>query len=49
MLKIQLSDNVKARMISKNLVNPYKMNDEPAIRSQLEIYKYFEAMLQSNG
>jgi len=48
MLKIQLSDNVKARMISKNLVNPYKMNDEPAIRSQLEIYKYFEAMLQAN-
>ena len=48
MLKIQLSDNVKARLIAKNLVNPYKMNDEPAIRSQLEIYSYFEKMLQSN-
>jgi polyphosphate kinase len=45
MLKIQLSDNVKARLIAKNQVNPYKLNDEPPIRSQMEIYKYFEAML----
>jgi polyphosphate kinase len=45
MLKIQMSDNMKARMIARNLVNPYKTNDGPAIRSQLEIYKYFESML----
>jgi polyphosphate kinase len=48
MLKIQLSDNEKARLIAKNQVNPYKVNDEPATRSQLEIYSYFEKMLQSN-
>jgi len=45
MLKIQLSDNVKARLIAKNQVNPYKSNDETAVRSQLAIYKYFEEML----
>ena len=46
MLKIQLSDNVKARIIAKHMVNPYKVNDEPAIRSQLEIYNYFDMMLK---
>jgi polyphosphate kinase len=46
MLKIQLSDNVKARLISKNLVNPYKTNDDPPIRSQLEIYNFFEEKLK---
>jgi len=47
MLIIQLSDNVKARMIAKNQVNPYKMDGGPAIRSQLEIYKFFEERLKS--
>jgi polyphosphate kinase len=48
MLQIQLSDNVKARMIEKNQVNPYKKDDGPEIRSQLEIYSYFETKLRSN-
>jgi polyphosphate kinase len=47
MLKIQLSDNVKARIIAKHLVNPYKKDEGPEIRSQLEIYKYFEETLKS--
>jgi polyphosphate kinase len=48
MLQIQLSDNVKARMIEKNQVNPYKKDNGPEIRSQLEIYTYFETKLRSN-
>lgn len=46
MLIIQLSDNVKARIIAKNQVNPYKKDDGPPIRSQLEIYNYFEEKLK---
>jgi polyphosphate kinase len=46
MLIIQLSDNVKARMIAKNQVNPYKKDEGPAIRSQLVIYNYFEEKLK---
>jgi polyphosphate kinase len=42
MLQIQLSDNVKARIISKNQVNPYLSNGGPEVRSQMEIYRYFE-------
>jgi polyphosphate kinase len=41
MLEIQLSDNVKARIISKNQVNPYRVNNGPGVRSQIEIYKLF--------
>ncbi|UYW02222.1 polyphosphate kinase 1 [Flavobacterium agricola] len=38
------SDNVKARIQSSDLANEYKVDDNPEkIRSQKEIYKYYEA------
>ncbi|NVN94950.1 MAG: polyphosphate kinase 1 [Bacteroidetes bacterium] len=43
MLKIQLKDNVKARIISANTPIEYKKTDsEEKIRSQIEIYKYLK-------
>ncbi|WP_282335647.1 polyphosphate kinase 1 [Pinibacter soli] len=41
-LKIQLSDNVKARILDNNLRNEYVTHpeDEKPIRSQIEIYNY---------
>jgi len=42
-LKIQLKDNVKARIISANTPIEYKKTDsEEKIRSQIEIYKYLK-------
>jgi polyphosphate kinase len=41
MLKIQLSDNVKARIIGPGEANTYKKSKGAAVRSQLEIYDYF--------
>lgn len=40
MLKIQLQDNVKARILNTKLDNTYVQNDRPAFRSQIELYKY---------
>lgn len=47
-LDIQLSDNVKGRLLDKNLTNEYvsRKKDEPAIRSQIEIYKYLKSKVQ---
>ncbi|MFZ4411883.1 MAG: polyphosphate kinase 1 [Bacteroidales bacterium] len=43
MLQIQLSDNVKARIISANTPIEYKKTlSEEKIRSQIEIYKYLK-------
>lgn len=44
-LEIQLSDNVKARILDKNLQNEYvpRKNSEPVIRSQVETYNYLKA------
>ena len=40
-LEIQLSDNVKARILDKNLRNEYvKQDKKHEIRSQIETYKY---------
>lgn len=39
-LKIQLKDNVKARILNNNLTNEYVNNNFGKIRSQLEIYRY---------
>ncbi len=41
-LEIQLKDNVKARILDKNLRNGYveKNKNEPEFRSQIETYKY---------
>ncbi|MCD4745619.1 MAG: polyphosphate kinase 1 [Bacteroidales bacterium] len=47
MLKIQLNDNTKARIISKNNPNQYrKTNSKTKVRSQFEIYKYFQTLLE---
>lgn len=39
-LDIQLNDNVKARILDKNLKNEYVPTGKEKIRSQVEIYKY---------
>lgn len=41
-LKIQLEDNVKARILDKNLKNNYVQNDKKPVRSQVEIYHYLK-------
>lgn len=41
-LKIQLNDNVKARILDNELKNEYVRNDLGKIRSQEEIYKYLK-------
>ena len=41
-LDIQLGDNQKARIIDPALKNEYVSNDKAPIRSQHEMYKYFE-------
>jgi polyphosphate kinase len=46
-LKIQLSDNVKARIIGPGEANTYKRTDGSSIRAQTEIYKYFKQKLES--
>lgn len=43
MLKIQLSDNVKARIIDQNQENNYVLQGkDDAVRSQIETYEYFK-------
>ncbi len=42
MLDIQLSDNVKARVIGPDEQNKYKKTRGPLIRSQVEIYNYLK-------
>ena len=43
MLDIQLSDNVKARILDKNIRNEYVKNEDgKPIRSQIEIYHYLK-------
>ena len=40
-LNIQLSDNVKARLLDNNLSNEYvRSNDGTSVRSQVETYHY---------
>jgi len=41
-LNIQLSDNVKARILDKKLSNEYIVNDNEKCRSQIETYKYLK-------
>ncbi|MBS1549511.1 MAG: polyphosphate kinase 1 [Bacteroidetes bacterium] len=42
LLNIQLSDNVKARVLDKNLRNQYVEKKDREIRSQIEIQKYLQ-------
>jgi len=46
-LNIQLSDNVKARIIGPGEANKYKKTEGPEISSQIEIYHYFQNKLES--
>ncbi|MBW6479295.1 MAG: polyphosphate kinase 1 [Bacteroidales bacterium] len=41
-LDLQWKDNVKARLLGKNDLNQYRINDEAPFRSQLETYNYFK-------
>ena len=41
-LEIQLSDNVKARILDKKMRNEYVSSGKTPIRSQIEIYHYLE-------
>lgn len=42
LLDIQLSDNVKARILDKQLSNEYVKSDKIKVRSQLETYRYLK-------
>lgn len=42
-LEIQLSDNVKARILDKKLRNEYVKNNHKEIRSQIETYHYLKS------
>jgi len=44
MIQIQLSDNVKARIIGPDLPNLYKKTNGRPVRSQAEIYRYLKEM-----
>jgi polyphosphate kinase len=42
-MAIQLQDNVKARLLDKELSNNYVKTDEQSkVRSQIEIYNYLQ-------
>jgi polyphosphate kinase len=45
MLKIQLKDNIKARILGPGEPNQYKKTDGIKVRSQVEIYNYFKNKL----
>jgi polyphosphate kinase len=48
MIKIQLKDNVKARIINEKQDNPYlKSNSKRTLRSQVALYKYYQNKLKS--
>jgi len=42
MISIQLSDNVKARLIDAELKNEYLVNDKEPVQSQIETYNFFK-------
>ena len=46
MIRIQSIDNQKSRVIDQRQSNKYLKNNKPAVRSQLEIYNYFKALLK---
>ena len=48
LIRIQLNDNVKARLIGGKVNNTYKTNiDELAIRSQTETYYYMKRLSEN--
>jgi polyphosphate kinase len=47
-LEVQLTDNVKARIIDFQQTNPYKKTDgSKAVRSQVELYNYYRKLAES--
>lgn len=48
MLRIQLNDNTKARLLSEKEINKYKRTGGEQIRSQFKIYEYFKNQLESS-
>ena len=44
MLKIQLKDNVKARVLNSALDNTYVINKKSAFRSQIELYRFLKSI-----
>jgi polyphosphate kinase len=44
--EISWSDNVKARIISKDSKNDYRRNDKPLVRSQFKTYEYYKEKLK---
>ncbi len=46
LINLQLSDNVKARIIDKNLDNHYKVDNGKPLRSQIAIAKYLASLKQ---
>lgn len=49
MIQIQLSDNVKARIIGPNSRNEYVAKEGPEVRSQVAIYAYFKEKLSQGS
>jgi polyphosphate kinase len=50
MLQIQLSDNCKARIISADNPNRYKLNSNgKKIRAQVEIYNYYKRIVEQES
>jgi len=45
-INIELADNVKARIVDAEQRNEYVRNSDKEVQSQVEIYGYFERMLQ---
>ena len=39
---IQWNDNIKARVLDKNLVNKIATNGKSSLRSQVEVYNYLK-------
>lgn len=48
MLRIQLSDNTKARILDAFQINDYKPSSIPRIRSQVEFYNYLKSKYNNN-
>lgn len=49
LLEIQLSDNVKARILDENQVNKYIENNAPIIRSQETLYGYYKSKMEESN
>jgi polyphosphate kinase len=45
-LDIQLGDNLKTRIIDKDMKNEYKRDDKPKYRSHIATYEYFQKQLE---